>query len=137
MDLEKTVRKYVHDLKGLYVNIIVYGVVSLVSFLVWLSFGGAGFWPIWVFLGFAAAIVLQGLTLGSVKQLEEVFPFLKPEWEEQQIKKLLKNTGFTKATQTQEEKSPTTKKETDKKPVSTAKTAKSSPKKAPNKSKNL
>ena len=90
MDIEKTARKYVQDLKGLYTNVSIYAVVSIVSFLVWLSFGGAGFWPIWVFVGFGAAALLQGITMGSVKQLEEVLPFLKPEWEEQQVKKLLK-----------------------------------------------
>ena len=90
MDIEKTARKYVQDLKGLYTNVSVYAVVSIMSFLVWLSFGGSGFWPIWVFIGFAAATLLQGITMGSVKQLEEILPFLKPEWEEQQVKKLLK-----------------------------------------------
>ena len=90
MDIEKTARKYVQDLKGLYTNVSIYAVVSIISFLVWLSFGGAGFWPIWVFVGFGAAALLQGITMGSVKQLEEILPFLKPEWEEQQVKKLLK-----------------------------------------------
>ncbi len=90
MELEKVARKYVQALKGLYVNVSVYALVSVVSFLVWLSFGGAGFWPIWVFLGFGIATVLQGWAIGSIKQLEEILPFLKPEWEEQQLKKILK-----------------------------------------------
>jgi hypothetical protein len=97
MELEKVARKYVQDLKHLYVNVSVYAVVLVVSILVWLSLGGAGFWPIWVLLAFVAAAVLQGWTIGSLKQLEELLPFLKPEWEEKQLKKLLKNPSPIKA----------------------------------------
>lgn len=91
MELEKIARRYVQGLKALYVNVTVYAAVSFVCFVMWLSFGGAGFWPIWVFLGFGMATVLQGWTIGAIKQLEEILPFMKPEWEEQQLKKLLKS----------------------------------------------
>lgn len=90
MELEKIARKYVQGLKDLYVNVSIYGVVSIISLLAWLSFGGHNFWPIWVFLAFGIATVLQGWTIGSIKKLEEILPFLKPEWEEQQLKKLLR-----------------------------------------------
>ncbi len=133
MELEKAVRKYVHDLKGLYINVVVYGVVFIVSVLVWLSFGGAGFWPIWVLLGFAAASLLQGMVMGSIKQLEEVFPFLKAEWEEEQVKKLLKKSGFVKATQQHEAKMSSS--EEEKKPATGTKVSKSSVKKPSSKSK--
>ncbi|WP_165380367.1 2TM domain-containing protein [Candidatus Finniella inopinata] len=88
--MEKTARKYVQDLKGLYTNVIIYAIVWALCILLWLSFGGSGFWPIWVLVGFGAATLLQGFAMGSSKQLEDFLPFLKPEWEEQQVKKLLK-----------------------------------------------
>ena len=96
MELEKIARQYVQGLKDLYVNISVYAVVSGISLLVWLCLGGGGFWPIWVFLAFGLATVLQGWAIGSIKKLEEILPFLKPEWEEQQLKKLLKQPVSTK-----------------------------------------
>lgn len=90
MDLEKTARKYIQDLKGLYVNVSIYGTVFIVCLLIYFTMGGSGFWPIWVFIGFVAAAVLQSLSMGEMKQLEEILPFLKSEWEEQQVQKLLK-----------------------------------------------
>ena len=75
MDLEKTARKYIQDLKGLYVNVSIYGTVFIVCLFNLFYNGGSGFWPIWVFIGFVAAAVLQSLSMGEMKQLEEILPF--------------------------------------------------------------
>lgn len=85
---EIKIRERVKTLKEFYTNLVVYGVICLACIIIWLSTGG-GFWPIWVIFALAISAGIQGLRLGIFPMLGDVLPFLKPEWEEQQVKTML------------------------------------------------
>jgi hypothetical protein len=90
MDKETQIRERVRELRSYYTNLIVYGGVSVACIFIWAVTGFGYFWPIWPLMGFGMAAALQGIRLGQLRSLEEVFPFLSPEWEERQVKALLK-----------------------------------------------
>lgn len=98
MDKESQVRERVRELRVYYTNLVVYAAVSAGCILVWLLNGAGAFWPIWPIMVFGIAAGLQGVRLGQLKSLEEWFPFLSPEWEEQQIKSMLKGSKEDKKT---------------------------------------
>jgi len=93
MDTEEKIRERVREMKLYYTNLMVYGFVSILCLLIWIATGGGHFWPLWVFLGLGASAVLQGARLGQMKVLEDYFPFLKSEWEEEQIRLHIKGEG--------------------------------------------
>jgi hypothetical protein len=90
MDRETQVRERVRELRLYYTNLVVYAGVTVGCILVWLLNGAGAFWPIWPIMAFGIAAALQGVRLGQLKVLEDWFPFLSPEWEETQVKTLLK-----------------------------------------------
>ena len=92
MDKETQVRERVRELRVYYTNLVVYAGVSIGCILVWLLNGAGAFWPIWPIMAFGIAAALQGVRLGQLKALEEWFPFLSPEWEEHQVKTMLKGS---------------------------------------------
>ena len=92
MDQETLLRKKIHALRTLYTNIFIYTVVCLACIIIWVSMGGGPFWPIWVIFGCALSAVLQAVGLGQIPQLHELFPFLNPSWEEEQINAQLGKT---------------------------------------------
>ncbi|MBX9804779.1 MAG: 2TM domain-containing protein [Alphaproteobacteria bacterium] len=93
MDKETQVRERVRELRLYYTNLVVYAGVSAGCILVWLLNGAGAFWPIWPIMAFGIAAGLQGARLGQLKALEEYFPFLSPEWEETQVKTMLKKSS--------------------------------------------
>ncbi|MCE3230135.1 MAG: hypothetical protein K0R76_90 [Alphaproteobacteria bacterium] len=92
MDKEAQVRERVRELRVYYTNLVVYAGVSVGCVLVWLLNGAGVFWPIWPMMAFGIAAMLQGARLGQLKPLEDWFPFLSPEWEENQVKAMLKES---------------------------------------------
>jgi len=90
MDKEAQVRERVRELRVYYTNLVVYAGVSAGCILVWLLNGAGAFWPIWPIMAFGIAAALQGARLGQLRSLEDWFPFLSPEWEESQVKAMLK-----------------------------------------------
>lgn len=82
---ENNIRERIRELKEYYTNLIIYGIVVLACIIVWLTTGGA-FWPIWVIVALGAVSLLKGIRLGLFPKLSEVFPFLRPDWEEEQIR---------------------------------------------------
>lgn len=96
MDNETQVRERVRELRVYYTNLVVYAGVSVGCILIWLLNGAGAFWPIWPIMAFGIAAALQGARLGQLKSLEDWFPFLSPEWEESQVKSLLKSDKKTK-----------------------------------------
>ena len=90
MDKETQVRERVRELRVYYTNLVVYAGVTVGCVLIWLLNGAGAFWPIWPIMAFGIAAALQGARLGHLKSLEEWFPFLSPEWEEAQVKAMLK-----------------------------------------------
>jgi hypothetical protein len=85
---EMHIRERVKALKEFYTNLVVYGVICIACIIIWMSTGG-GFWPIWVIFALGISAVIQGLRLGIFPMIADVLPFLKPEWEEEQVKSLL------------------------------------------------
>lgn len=85
---EMQVRERVKALKEFYTNLVVYGIICIACIIIWMSTGG-GFWPIWVIFALGISAVIQGLRLGIFPMIADVLPFLKPEWEEEQVKSLL------------------------------------------------
>ena len=90
MEHENSIRKRVQALKSFYTNLVIYAVVCVACIVIWVSMGGGPFWPIWVIFGCGLSAVLQGVTLGQIPQLHEFLPFLSPDWEEEQVKKMSK-----------------------------------------------
>lgn len=85
---ETQIRERIKALKEFYTNLVVYGVICIACIIIWLSTGG-GFWPIWVIFALGISAAIQGLRLGIFPMIGDVLPFLKPEWEEEQVKSLL------------------------------------------------
>lgn len=90
MDHENSIRKRIQALKSFYTNLVIYAFVCIACIVIWISMGAGPFWPIWVIFGCGLSAVLQGVTLGQIPQLQEFLPFLSPEWEEEQVKKMSK-----------------------------------------------
>lgn len=90
---ELEIRQRVKNMREFYRHLTVYGVVNLSLILIWAISGGGYFWPIWVLVGWGVGIGLQAVSLGLIPVIEDVFPFFSPDWEEAQVKKLLKEEG--------------------------------------------
>ncbi len=86
-DNEQKAREYFRQLKTYYTNLVIYGAVLFICLIVWASTGGS-FWPIWVLLALGASAFVQGLKLGIFPMLKDLFPFLRPDWEEKRLKEL-------------------------------------------------
>lgn len=95
---ENLVRRKVRALRTFYTNLAIYSVVCVACIFVWLMMGAGPFWPIWVVFGCGAAALLQALSLGHLPMVEEMLPFLKPEWEEAQVKILMAEKKEVKKT---------------------------------------
>jgi hypothetical protein len=89
MDKEAQTREHVKDLKSLYTNLLTYGTVTIACLLIWAMTGGGYFWPIWVFFALGGSAIAQAVRLGRVSIIHQYFPFLSPEWEDKQVKKLM------------------------------------------------
>ncbi|MEI8295616.1 MAG: 2TM domain-containing protein [Alphaproteobacteria bacterium] len=96
---EEKIRENVRELRSFYTNALIFAGVSALSVLAWLLSGGGRFWPIWVLIGSGLAIGLQAFRLGMMPILEEWFPFLTTEWEEQKVASIL-NDGDSKTVST-------------------------------------
>lgn len=89
---EFEIRQRVKNLREFYRHLTIYGVVNVSLILIWAISGGGYFWPIWVLVGWGVGIGLQAVSLGLVPVIEDIFPFFSPEWEEKQVKKMLKES---------------------------------------------
>jgi hypothetical protein len=79
------------DLRKLYSHLTIYGLVNFASILIWLMSGGGYFWPIWILVGWGIGLVLEAAALGLLPLMTDVFPFLRPEWEEKEAKRIMNN----------------------------------------------
>lgn len=93
IDNEQKAREYLRQLKTYYTNLVIYGAVLLTCLVVWVSTGGS-FWPMWVLLALGASAFVQGLKLGIFPMLKDLFPFLRPDWEEKRLKELFEEESF-------------------------------------------
>lgn len=121
---EEEVRRYVIKLKGFYSQVSVYAFVNVCLIFIWLFSGAGAFWPIWNIVIWGVVLGFQALKIGlfpkEVQQfmdaVMEKLPFLKGDWEDKQVKGIMKEE-------------PTSKAEMAKAAAKTEKKAKASPKK--------
>ena len=96
---EEEVRRYVAKLKNFYSQVSVYAFVNICLIFIWLFSGAGAFWPIWTIVIWGVALGFQALKIGlfpkEVQQfmdaLMDKLPFLKGDWEEEQVKDIMKD----------------------------------------------
>ncbi|MDP3371786.1 MAG: 2TM domain-containing protein [Candidatus Paracaedibacteraceae bacterium] len=90
----RCLRLKIRELREFYKSLLIYGIVCVLSIIVWLSMGAGVFWPIWVILGCGINVGLKALTLGQLPWVEECFPFLGSKWEDDQFEKNISSKAF-------------------------------------------
>src|SRR5438045_2470148 len=93
---EHQARLHVKKLRRFYTDILIYTVVNLGLILIWAISGGGTFWPIWVIVGWGIGLGVHAFSLGLLPQIDVMVPFLTTEWEEQEIRRLMKEEKKTK-----------------------------------------
>lgn len=88
--MDRDVKDHIRNLRHFYTNILMYGGVILLCLCIWLTTGGA-FWPLWVIVAFSVSTVVQAVKLGMCPIISDMFPFLKPDWEEEKVKEYQKS----------------------------------------------
>jgi len=86
---EKEIREKVRSQRDFYRHVSIYCLVSFVAILIWAISGGGSFWPIWIILGWGTFLAFHAVSLGVFPAVQEFLPFFSPEWEEQQVKKVI------------------------------------------------
>ncbi len=105
MTREEEVRKKVKALKMFYKDLINFAIVNSVLILIWLTFDRTGtFWPKYVMLVWAIALVLRASRSGVTPLMFHRSSFLSPEWEEKKVKEIMKHHKFHPDTPTTKEK---------------------------------
>lgn len=104
MHNEKEIREKIKMLRQFYTNLMIYAAIGLLCLCVWITTGGT-FWPLWVILGFVISAFLQGIKLGMFPIVEDIFPFLKPEWEEEKLRDHLETNTSSFFSSPEKEKS--------------------------------
>ncbi len=87
---EHQAREHIRKLRRFYTDALIYAVVNLGLILIWAISGGGYFWPIWVIVGWGIGLGVHAFSLGLIPQLEVVVPFMTAEWEEQEVRRLMK-----------------------------------------------
>lgn len=94
---EHQARLHVKKLRRFYTDILIYTVVNLGLILIWAISGGGTFWPIWVIVGWGIGLGVHAFSLGLLPQIDVMVPFLTTEWEEQEVRRLMKEEKKPKA----------------------------------------
>jgi len=85
---EHKAREYVRKLRRFYTDALIYGIVNLGLILIWAISGGGYFWPIWVIVGWGIGLGVHAFSLGLIPQIDAMVPFMTPEWEEEEVRRL-------------------------------------------------
>lgn len=99
---ENHARSHVKKLRRFYTDILIYAVVNLGLILIWAISGGGTFWPIWVIVGWGIGLGVHAFSLGLLPQIDVMIPFLTNEWEEQEVRRLMKEGHKGKPTEAKE-----------------------------------
>lgn len=103
---EHQARLHVKKLRRFYTDILIYTVVNLGLILIWAISGGGTFWPIWVIVGWGIGLGVHAFSLGLLPQIDVMVPFLTTEWEEQEVRRLMKEEKKPKAAEIKIEVAP-------------------------------
>ena len=87
---EHNAREYVNKLRRFYTDALIYVVVNLGLILIWAISGGGYFWPIWVIVGWGIGLGVHAFSLGLIPQVNAMVPFMTREWEENEVRRLMK-----------------------------------------------
>lgn len=96
---ELEARVYVASIQGFYRDILTYCVVNLIFILIWILAGAGYFWPFWVMFGWGIGLFVQAFMLKLIPRVEQLqmhLPFLNPQWEKEQVKKLMEQSESKK-----------------------------------------
>lgn len=103
---ELQAREHVKKLRRFYTDALIYGAVNLGLVLIWAIAGGGYFWPIWVIVGWGIGLGVHAFSLGLLPQIEVMIPFMTHEWEEEEVKRLMKTKLDGKKKEVKVEKHP-------------------------------
>ena len=95
---EQEARSHVKKLRRFYTDAFIYAIVNLGLIFIWAISGGGYFWPIWVIVGWGIGLGVHAFYLGLIPQVNAVVPFMTKEWEENEVRRLMKNKGKEKET---------------------------------------
>lgn len=95
---EQQVRTHVRKLKRFYTDILIYVIVNVGLILIWAVSGGGYFWPIWVIVGGGIGLSIYAFSVGLIPQMNAMIPFTKPEWEDQEVRRLMEANPKEKVT---------------------------------------
>ena len=91
---EKQIRAYVKKLHRFYRDLFSYSLINLVLIAIWWMSGRGYFWPIWVLVGWGLSLGVQACSFGLTLRLQSLIPFLRPDWEEREVQRLLKSSKY-------------------------------------------
>lgn len=100
---EKEAREYVKNLKKFYTEAASFGALVLLFILIWAASGAGYFWPLWIIIFGGVGLLYRAVNFGFLPKFAEMLPFTKPEWEEEQVKKLTSSGAKSKKTKTSKE----------------------------------
>lgn len=98
---ERDVQSHVKKLKNFYGELSVFILVITVSLIIWLLCGGGYFWPLWIGLIWGVVLLLKASKLKIIAptlyegahSLREKLPFIRPQWEGEKTKEIMKKIG--------------------------------------------
>jgi hypothetical protein len=96
---EKKIRAKVREIRKFYFQLTLYGIINVACIMAWAVSGGRHFWPFWLIIIWGAALVIQAVSLGIVPALNDLLPFMSPEWEEAQAQKIMERLKTGKSLQ--------------------------------------
>lgn len=95
---EQDARAYVNRLRRFYTDAFIYAIVNLGLILIWAISGGGYFWPIWVIIGWGIGLGVHAFYLGLIPQVNAFVPFMTKDWEEKEVRRLMKGKSKEKET---------------------------------------
>lgn len=85
---DETTLKTLKNLKSFYIDVLAFVGVVVLTFIIWAMHGGGYFWPLWIIIGWGAALAVKAINLDLLPYLAEYFPFFDPKWEYKELQKL-------------------------------------------------
>ncbi len=87
---EQEAKEKVGKLRRFYTDAFIYAIVNLGLILIWAISGGGYFWPIWAIVGWGIGLGVHAFYLGLMPQMNAMAPFMNKDWEEKEVRRLMK-----------------------------------------------